>query len=102
MFELLDGAHGFSEFLQAVLKLPPALRAELRAKLEQHPHGVVQQVDVGWKVYVSLHHERVTAACGGRGAVFFTEQGVAGLHHRLVDAGQDLRREQGEIVLERL
>jgi len=33
---------------------------------------------------------------------FFSEQAVTGLDHRLIEAGEQLRREQREIVFQRL
>ena len=47
---------------------------------------------------IGFNHERVTAAYGGGGRVFFTEQGVTRVNDGLINAGQNGGCEQLEIV----
>ena len=93
------------ELTQVVDTLAPVAQAmgvaQLGCDLDGLAHRIPQQVDVRRVVHVGLHYEGVTA--GGQtvhGAFFY--QLVPRTHHLLIDAIQKLRREQAQVVLERL
>jgi hypothetical protein len=85
--------------------LPPIAQAGVLAQsgagLDGLAHRIEEQVDVGRIMHVGLDHEGVTAHREGIVRTFF-DQGMAGTHHRLVDAVEQLGREQAHVVLERL
>ena len=75
--------------------------AQLGGDLDGLAHRIPKQVDVRRVVNVGLDHEGITA----RGEAFlrtFFYQHVPGAHHLLIDAIEDLWREQAQVVLERL
>ncbi len=74
---------------------------QARRQFHDFAQRVKQQADVGREMHVRLNHKGV-APPTQRCACLFFYQNMSGAHHHLVDLVQQFRREQSNLVFERL
>ena len=106
MLEFLRQAVQLLELAQVVGTLAPVAQAVGLAQVSDDLDGladrVPQQIDVGRIVHMRLDHKRVTPGFEAWVLALFFYQHMTGIDHRLIDLLEQLRREQAQVVLQRL
>jgi len=104
-FLVLRRTHEALDLPDVVAVLAPVAEvkgvAPLRGERDDFAHGVIQQVDVGGEVHIRFNDKGVAAPTQGFAVPFFYQY-MAGLNDKLVDLVEEFRREQADIVFERL
>ena len=105
MLEPLHLPKQFLELAQLIGALAPVGQPEVGAQtgddFNQLAHRIPQQIDVRGIMHIGFDHEGISAD-RQRGVGTFFYQGVPGSDHHLIDAIQDLRGEQAQVVFDRL